>query len=92
MIVNMCEEIRKKIIFGRQFVKATHNLTFTVIQPRRMFNKMCYAWCAGVHYIGMFLYYMPCVCFSRDTVIWDTEERLFVVSGTSASLNQEWTT
>ena len=49
MMVNMCEEIRKKIIFGRQFVKATHNLTFTVIQPRRMFNKMCYAWCAGVH-------------------------------------------
>ena len=49
MIVNMCEINRKKIIFGRQFVKPIHNLTFTVIQPRRMFNKMCYGWCAGVH-------------------------------------------
>ena len=49
MIVNMCEINRKEIIFGHQFVKAIHHLTFTFMQPRRMFNKMCYDWCAGVH-------------------------------------------
>ena len=43
MLVNMCEINRKKnIIFGHQFVNAIQNVTFTVIQPRGMFNKMCY--------------------------------------------------
>ena len=75
MIVNMCEINRKQnhhFSFGHQFVNSIQNVTFTVIQPRRMFNKMCYGWCAGVHWIGMFLCYMPYVCFSRDTV-WDTD-------------------
>ena len=36
MIVNMYEY---KIIFGHQFVNAIQNVTFTVIQPRRMFKK-----------------------------------------------------
>ena len=76
----MCEINRKKIIFGHQLVNAIQNVTFTVIlQPRRMFNK-----------IGMFLCYMPYVCFSRDTV-WDTEKMLLHgVSGTSTTLNQGW--
>lgn len=30
-----------KIIFGHQFVNAIQNVTFTVIQPRRMFNVLC---------------------------------------------------
>ena len=36
MIVNMYEY---KIIFGHQFLNAIQNVTFTVIQPRRMFKK-----------------------------------------------------
>ena len=53
MIVNMCEINGTNIIFGHQFVKAIHHLTFTFMQPPRMFNKMCHDWCVGVHKIGI---------------------------------------
>ena len=75
MIVNIYEY---KIIFGQQFVNAIQNVTFTVIQPRKLVCS-----CAIC---------MPYVCFSGDTV-WDTEEMLLHgVSGTSTSLNQGWNT
>ena len=90
MIVNIYEY---KIIFSHQFVNAIQNVTFTVIQPRRMFKK-------GVMVdVQEFIILvcscaicMPYVCFSGDTV-WDTEEMLLHgVSGTSTSLNQGWNT
>ena len=50
MIVNMCEINRKQnyhFRFGHQFVNSIQNVTCTVIQPRRMFNKMCYGSVCG---------------------------------------------